>query len=75
MKNGTFYAKLMWILFGQLSEKIGLLFTTTSGHTVWVSFLIFNLRLELCDDDSNEESFGPFFELEKLFSKYFWQSV
>ena len=29
----AFYVKLMWILFGQLMEKIGLLFTPTSGHT------------------------------------------
>ena len=29
----TFYIKLMWILFGELSEKIALLFTPTSGHT------------------------------------------
>ena len=33
MKNGTFYVKLMWTLFGQLWEKIGLLFTLTSGHS------------------------------------------
>ena len=33
VKNGTFYIKLMWILFGQLLQKIGLLFTPTSDHT------------------------------------------
>ena len=33
MKNGTSYIKLMLKLFGQLLEKIGLLFTPTSGHT------------------------------------------
>ena len=31
---GTFYVKLMCILFGQLMEKIGLLFIATSGRTV-----------------------------------------
>ena len=32
-ENGTFYVKLMWIVFGELLEKFGLLFTPTSGHT------------------------------------------
>ena len=27
------YVKLHWLLFGQLLEKIGLLFTPTSGHS------------------------------------------
>ena len=31
---GTFYMKLLCILFGQRLEKIGLLFTPTSSHTV-----------------------------------------
>ena len=33
VKNGTFYVKLIWILFEKLLEKIGLLFTPTSGRT------------------------------------------
>ena len=33
VKNGTFYVKLTFILFGQLLEKIGQLFTPTSGHS------------------------------------------
>ena len=33
MKNGTCYVTLMWILFGHVLVKIGLLFAPTSGHT------------------------------------------
>ena len=33
MKNGSFYIELLQILFGQVLEKIELLFTLTSGHT------------------------------------------
>ena len=33
VKNGTFYVKLLRNLFGQLLQKIGLLFTPTSGRT------------------------------------------
>ena len=33
VKNGTFYVKLMWILFGQLLYTIGVLFTPASGDT------------------------------------------
>ena len=32
-KNLTLNQKLHWLLFGQLWENIGLLFTLTSGHT------------------------------------------
>ena len=33
MNNGTFLVNLLWLIFGQLLEKIGLHFTPTSGHT------------------------------------------
>ena len=32
-ENFPFYVKLVWLLFGQLLEKFGLLFTPTSGHS------------------------------------------
>ena len=45
-ENCHFYVELLWILFGHLLEKIGLLFTPTSGRTedrlitvgTWVNF-------------------------------------
>ena len=33
LEKTHYYVKLHWLLFGQLLEKIGLLFTPTSGHT------------------------------------------
>ena len=33
LKDVTFNVKLLWILFGQLLEVIGLHFIPTSGHT------------------------------------------
>ena len=33
MKSYTFNVKLLWLLFGQLLEKVGLLFSLASGHS------------------------------------------
>ena len=33
LEKTHYYVKLHWLLFGQLLEKFGLLFTPTSGHT------------------------------------------
>ena len=35
MKSNTFHVKLLWLLFGQILEKIGLLFNLASGHSAW----------------------------------------
>ena len=32
-KMSTFHIKLLWLLFGQFLEKIGLQFNLTSGHS------------------------------------------
>ena len=32
-KSNIFHVKLLWLLFGKLSEKIGLLFNSASGHS------------------------------------------
>ena len=36
VETAIFLAKLIWILFGQLLKKIGLLSNLTSGHTCWL---------------------------------------
>ena len=34
VKSNTFHKKLLWLLFGQLMEKFGLLFNFPAGHSV-----------------------------------------
>ena len=34
VKGNTFHIKLLWLLFGQLLENVGLLFNLASGHSV-----------------------------------------
>ena len=34
VKSNTFHVKLMWLLFGHLLEKFGLLMNLASGHSV-----------------------------------------
>ena len=67
MKNGTFYVRLTWILFGQLLE-IRLLFTKKSGNTGRVvrkktvletfpkHFIIDSIAVKADDDDDDDDA-------------------
>ena len=82
-KATTFHIKLLWLLFGQLLEKIGLYFNLVSGHPggLWQrsSTAMLKIRFEFnevwkcCSDisprDDNDDDFYQCDQMVRLFFK------
>ena len=50
LKSNTFHIKLLWLLFGQLLKKIGLLFNLASGHPESLDILTYFLTVSFEDE-------------------------